>query len=84
MLDDQLTIACGMGSVRLLQVQRAGKRPMPVASFGAGRSCQLEAFSAKRSSAFWTMRVPSSVPRSASATVTRSLWPKPGDSRGWK
>jgi len=29
-LDDQLTVACGEGAVRFLQVQRAGKRPMPV------------------------------------------------------
>jgi methionyl-tRNA formyltransferase len=36
MLDDQLTIACGKGSVRLLQVQRPGKRPMPVAEFRRG------------------------------------------------
>jgi methionyl-tRNA formyltransferase len=35
-LDDQLTVACGEGSVRLLQVQRAGKRPMPVAEFRRG------------------------------------------------
>ena len=35
-LDDQFTIACGKGSVRLLQVQRAGKRPMPVAEFRRG------------------------------------------------
>jgi methionyl-tRNA formyltransferase len=35
-LDDQLTIACGKGSVCLLQVQRAGKRPMPVAEFRRG------------------------------------------------
>jgi methionyl-tRNA formyltransferase len=35
-LDDQLTIACGKGSVRLLHVQRAGKRPMPVAEFRRG------------------------------------------------
>jgi methionyl-tRNA formyltransferase len=35
-LDDQLTVACGKGSVRLLQVQRAGKRPMPVAEFRRG------------------------------------------------
>ena len=35
-LDDQLSIACGKGSVRLLQVQRAGKRPMPVAKFRRG------------------------------------------------
>jgi len=35
-LDDQLTNACGKGSVRLLHVQRAGKRPMPVAEFRRG------------------------------------------------
>jgi methionyl-tRNA formyltransferase len=35
-LDDQFTIACCKGSVRLLQVQRAGKRPMPVAEFRRG------------------------------------------------
>lgn len=29
MLDDALTIACGEGAVRLLEVQRAGKRPAP-------------------------------------------------------
>ena len=28
-LDDNLTIACGEGAVRLLELQRAGKRPMP-------------------------------------------------------
>lgn len=28
-LDDQLTIACGNGAVRLIELQRAGKRPMP-------------------------------------------------------
>lgn len=27
-LDDQLTIACGEGAIRVLQAQRAGKRPM--------------------------------------------------------
>jgi methionyl-tRNA formyltransferase len=27
-LDDQLTIACGHGAVRLIEVQRAGKKPM--------------------------------------------------------
>jgi methionyl-tRNA formyltransferase len=43
-LDDQLTIACGMGSVRLLQVQRAGKRPMPVAEFRRGAQLPVGSF----------------------------------------
>jgi methionyl-tRNA formyltransferase len=30
-LDDQLTIACGSGAVRLIELQRAGKKPMPAA-----------------------------------------------------
>lgn len=32
-LDDQLTIACGKGAVRLEQVQRAGKKPMTADEF---------------------------------------------------
>jgi methionyl-tRNA formyltransferase len=36
LLDGQFTIACGQGSVRLLEVQRSGKRPMPIAEFGRG------------------------------------------------
>jgi methionyl-tRNA formyltransferase len=35
-LDDHLTIACGEGSVRLTQVQRAGKKPMPADEFLRG------------------------------------------------
>jgi methionyl-tRNA formyltransferase len=35
-IDDQLTIACGSGAVRLLNVQRAGKAPMDAASFFRG------------------------------------------------
>ncbi len=35
-LDDRLTIACGAGAVRLIEVQRAGKRPMPAAEFLRG------------------------------------------------
>ncbi len=35
-LDDQLTIACGDGAVRLTQVQRAGKRPMSAEDFLRG------------------------------------------------
>ena len=30
-LDDELTIACGSGAVRLIELQRAGKKPMPAA-----------------------------------------------------
>src|SRR6478609_7274164 len=43
-LDDQLTIACGKGSVRLLQMQRAGKRPMPVAEFRRGAKLPVGSF----------------------------------------
>jgi methionyl-tRNA formyltransferase len=35
-LDDRLTIACGDGAVRLLDVQRAGKQPMKVEDFLRG------------------------------------------------
>ena len=35
-LDAALTIACGEGAVRLLEVQRSGKRPMPAAEFLRG------------------------------------------------
>jgi methionyl-tRNA formyltransferase len=35
-LDDRLTIACGQGAVRLVQVQRAGKRPMGAEEFLRG------------------------------------------------
>jgi methionyl-tRNA formyltransferase len=37
-LDDRLTIACGDGSVRLVEVQRAGKRPMRAEEFLRGTS----------------------------------------------
>jgi methionyl-tRNA formyltransferase len=30
-LDDALTIACGSGAVRLVELQRAGKKPMSAA-----------------------------------------------------
>ncbi len=36
LLDDSLTIACGTGAVRLLKLQRAGKRPMEAADFLRG------------------------------------------------
>jgi methionyl-tRNA formyltransferase len=35
-LDDGLTIACGEGAIRLLEVQRAGKVPMPAGEFLRG------------------------------------------------
>lgn len=35
-LDDRLTIACGDGAVRLVQVQRAGKQPMSAEDFLRG------------------------------------------------
>jgi methionyl-tRNA formyltransferase len=35
-LDDKLTIACGDGAVRLVQVQRAGRQPMSVEEFLRG------------------------------------------------
>jgi methionyl-tRNA formyltransferase len=35
-LDDELTIACGRGALRLLEVQRAGRAPMPAVEFLRG------------------------------------------------
>ena len=35
-LDDRLTVACGEGSVRLVEVQRAGKQPMRAEEFLRG------------------------------------------------
>ena len=35
-LDDQLTIACGDGAIRILELQRAGKAPMKAAEFLRG------------------------------------------------
>jgi methionyl-tRNA formyltransferase len=35
-LDDNLTVACGTGAVRLIDVQRAGKRPMQAQEFLRG------------------------------------------------
>jgi len=35
-LDDKLTIACGDGAIRLIQVQRAGKQPMSAEEFLRG------------------------------------------------
>jgi methionyl-tRNA formyltransferase len=38
LLDDKLTIACGEGAVRLIEVQRAGKQPMKAEEFLRGAS----------------------------------------------
>jgi methionyl-tRNA formyltransferase len=35
-LDAHLTVACGEGAVRLTEVQRAGKKPMPADAFLRG------------------------------------------------
>ncbi|HUZ31873.1 MAG TPA: methionyl-tRNA formyltransferase, partial [Xanthobacteraceae bacterium] len=35
-LDDKLTIACGDGAMRLVELQRAGRGPMPAAEFLRG------------------------------------------------
>ena len=35
-LDDALTVACGEGAVRVLEVQRSGKRPMAAGEFLRG------------------------------------------------
>ena len=34
--DDHLTVACGQGAIRLLELQRAGKAPMKAAEFLRG------------------------------------------------
>ena len=35
-LDDKLTVACGSGAVRLIELQRAGKKPIPAAEVMRG------------------------------------------------
>jgi len=35
-LDDRLTIACGDGAIRIIELQRAGKAPMKAADFLRG------------------------------------------------
>lgn len=42
-LDDQLTIACGDGAIRLIQIQRAGKQPMSAADFLRGTAVKAGA-----------------------------------------
>jgi methionyl-tRNA formyltransferase len=41
-LDDQLTVACGEGSVRLVEVQRAGKQPMRAEEFLRGTTIRRD------------------------------------------
>jgi methionyl-tRNA formyltransferase len=36
LLDDRLTIACGEGAIRVLELQRAGKEPMKADAFLRG------------------------------------------------
>ena len=40
LLDQHLTVACGNGAVRLLRVQRAGKKPMDATEFLRGNSLE--------------------------------------------
>jgi methionyl-tRNA formyltransferase len=35
-IDDQLTIACGEGAIRIIDLQRAGKQPMKASEFLRG------------------------------------------------
>jgi methionyl-tRNA formyltransferase len=42
-LDDQLTIACGEGAVRLVEVQRAGGKPLRAVDFLRGASVEAGA-----------------------------------------
>ena len=35
-LDERLTVACGQGALRLLELQREGRRPQPAAEFLRG------------------------------------------------
>jgi methionyl-tRNA formyltransferase len=42
-LDDQLTIACGDGAIRIIELQRAGKAPMKVAEFLRGTALKAGA-----------------------------------------
>jgi methionyl-tRNA formyltransferase len=39
-LDDQLTVACGKGAIRIVELQRAGKAPMKAAEFLRGTALQ--------------------------------------------
>jgi len=43
LLDDRLTIACGEGAIRILELQRAGKAPMKAGDFLRGTPLKLPA-----------------------------------------
>ncbi|MGH9693286.1 MAG: methionyl-tRNA formyltransferase, partial [Bryobacteraceae bacterium] len=38
LLDDHLTVACGEGAIRIIELQRAGKAPMKAEEFLRGTS----------------------------------------------
>jgi methionyl-tRNA formyltransferase len=40
LLDDKLTVACGDGAIRILELQRAGKQPMKAGEFLRGTPLQ--------------------------------------------
>ncbi len=40
LLDDHLTIACGEGAIRIVELQRAGKAPMKAADFLRGTAVE--------------------------------------------
>jgi methionyl-tRNA formyltransferase len=42
-LDDALAVACGSGAVRLVELQRAGKKPVKAAEFLRGLRAPLGA-----------------------------------------
>ena len=65
-LDEQLTIACGRGAVRLLDVQRAGKKPVTAAEF-------LRGFKIAPGDALGVTAAVKHIPQSAAATGLVSL-----------
>ena len=42
-LDDQLTVACAHGAIRIIELQRAGKAPMKVTEFLRGAALKAGA-----------------------------------------
>jgi methionyl-tRNA formyltransferase len=41
-LDDSLSVACGTGALKLVELQRAGKKPVKAAEFLRGLRAPLE------------------------------------------